>query len=97
MTRLAACPSSLPIGRGNDAMAYDSIRHRVFSSNCLDGTVSVYQQRSPDHYAALNPIKTELTGRTMSLDPETGRLFVAAATAIPARRRYRVHASGLGR
>jgi DNA-binding beta-propeller fold protein YncE len=69
----------LPIGRGNDAVAFDSVRRRVFSSNGRDGTITVYQQQSPDRYVALPPIDTMVSARTMAVDPSTGRLFVAAA------------------
>jgi len=75
--------ATLPIGRGNDAVAYDPVRHRVFSSNGLDGTISVFQQSSPDRYSALEPIPTAVSGRTMALDPQDGRLFVAAAETDP--------------
>ena len=75
--------ATLPIGPGNDAVAYDPIRRRVFSSNGIDGTISVFQQRSPDSYRALEPIQTAISGRTMALDPESGRLFVAAADTDP--------------
>jgi len=75
--------ATLPIGRGNDAVAYDPVRHRVFSSNGIDGTISAFQQVSPDRYDALAPIPTAVSGRTMSLDPATGRLFVAAADTDP--------------
>jgi DNA-binding beta-propeller fold protein YncE len=73
----------LPIGRGSDAVAFDPVRKRIFSSNGADGTISVYQQLSPDRYVALPPIETSVSARTMSLDPKTGRLFVAAADTDP--------------
>lgn len=75
--------AKLPIGRGSDAVAWDAKRKRVFSSNGKDGTISVYQQASPDRYDALEPIRTQVSGRTMDVDPETGRLFVAAAEVGP--------------
>ena len=75
--------SELPIGRGSDAIAFDARRKRVFSSNGLDGTITVYQQKTPDSYEALAPISTAVSGRTMSVDPVTGRLFVAAAETDP--------------
>jgi len=75
--------AELPIGRGNDAVAYDPVRRRVFSSNGMDGTVSVYQQTGADGYTALDPIATAVSGRTMTLDPASGRLFVVAADTDP--------------
>lgn len=75
--------AELPIGRGSDAIAWDARRKRVFSSNGADGTVSVYQQLSANRYQPLEPIQTAVSGRTMAVDPQTGRLFVAAAETQP--------------
>lgn len=75
--------ATLPIGRGNDAVAWDPIRRRAFSSNGIDGTVTVYQRTAVDRYRALEPIRTAVSGRTMTIDESTGRLFVAAADTTP--------------
>jgi DNA-binding beta-propeller fold protein YncE len=75
--------AELPIGRGSDAVAFDPKRKRVFSSNGLDGTITVYQQTGPDAYQALDPIATAVSGRTMDVDPATGRLFVLASDVDP--------------
>jgi DNA-binding beta-propeller fold protein YncE len=74
----------LPIGRGSDAIAFDPGHKRVLSSNGLDGTVTIYRQESADRYAALTPLRTAVSGRTMAVDAATGRLFVAAADTQPA-------------
>jgi len=74
----------LPIGLGNDSVAFDPVRKRVFSSNGRDGTISVYQQQSADRYQALAPIRTIVSARTMSVDPTTGWLFVPGADLGPA-------------
>jgi len=78
-----AVVAELAIGRGSDAVAFDPKRRRVFSSNGLDGTITVYQQKTPDTYDALAPVTTAISGRTMAVDPATGRLFVAAADTDP--------------
>ena len=75
--------TELAIGRGSDAVAFDPKRKRVFSSNGVDGTITVHQQRTPDTYEALAPVATAASGRTMDVDPATGRLFVAAAQTDP--------------
>ena len=75
--------ADLPIGRGSDAVAFDPRRRRVFSSDGLDGVIAVYQEVAPDRYRALPPVPTKVSGRTMSVDPVTGRLFVAAADTDP--------------
>ena len=74
----------LPIGGGSDAVAFDQVRRRVFSSNGRDGTITVYQEESPDHYFELPLIRTIVSARTMAADPKTGRLFVAGAETGPA-------------
>jgi DNA-binding beta-propeller fold protein YncE len=75
--------ATLAIGKGSDAVAFDPVRKRVFSSNGQDGTITIYQQRTPDHYDALEPLRTAVSGRTMGVDPATGHLFVAAADTEP--------------
>lgn len=75
--------ATLPIGRGNDAVAFDPVRKRVFSSNGRDGTITGYQELSPDRYVPLPVIPTVVSARTMSLDPRSGRLFVAGADTDP--------------
>jgi DNA-binding beta-propeller fold protein YncE len=75
--------ASAPIGGGTDAAAFDPQRRRVFSSNGLDGTLSVIQEKDPDTYAPLATIPTAVSGRTMSIDPATGRLYIAAADTDP--------------
>jgi DNA-binding beta-propeller fold protein YncE len=76
--------AELPIGSGSDALAFDPMRRRVFSSNGRDGTITVYQQVSPDRYVALPLVQTIVSARTMDVDPKTGRLFVAGADTGPA-------------
>jgi YVTN family beta-propeller protein len=83
-TQAGKVVAQLPIGAGSDALAWDAKRKRVFSSNGKDGTITVYQQVSPDRYQALAPIKTVVSARTMGVDPASGRLFVAAADVDPA-------------
>jgi YVTN family beta-propeller protein len=75
--------AKLPIGRGSDAVAFDSVRRRVFSSNGRDGTITAYQEVTPDKYVALPSIPTTVSARTMDVDPKTGRLFVAGADTNP--------------
>ena len=78
-----ALVQTLAIGRGTDAAAFDPRLKRVFSSNGRDGTLSVIGQRSPDEYVPLAEVKTRMTARTMSLDPESGRVYLVAAEIDP--------------
>jgi YVTN family beta-propeller protein len=71
--------ATLPIGNGTDAAAFDPKRKLVYSSNGRDGTVTVIREQDPLHYLVVTTIKTSVTGRTLGIDPATGRLYVAAA------------------
>jgi DNA-binding beta-propeller fold protein YncE len=83
-TRNGRVVTELAIGRGNDSVAFDPVRKRVLTGDGRDGTVTVYQQLSADRYQALEPIKTQLGGRTIGVDPKTGRVFVPVADIDPA-------------
>jgi len=67
------------IGRGPDAAVFDSELRFVFSSNGLDGTLTVIHQDTPDQYRVIATVQTQKSARTMALDPATHRLFLAAA------------------
>jgi DNA-binding beta-propeller fold protein YncE len=67
------------IGRGPDAVAFDPDLSLVFSSNGLDGTLTVIQQESPDEYRVLASVTTQVSARTMVLDPATHKIYLAAA------------------
>jgi YVTN family beta-propeller protein len=75
--------TALPIGQGTDSAAFDPKRKLVFSSNGVDGTISVIHETDPQTFVSAGEIKTQITGRTMDIDPDTGRLFVAAADIDP--------------
>jgi DNA-binding beta-propeller fold protein YncE len=67
------------IGRGPDAAAFDSELGFVFSSNGIDGTLTVIHEDTPDQYRVIATVQTQKSARTMALDPVTHRLFLAAA------------------
>jgi YVTN family beta-propeller protein len=74
--------ATVPIGQGTDAAAFDPVRRRAFSSNG-EGTVTVVAQDLAGKYAVVDTVPTKVTGRTMGIDPSSGRLFVAAAETDP--------------
>lgn len=74
--------ASFPIGHGTDADAFDPVRKLAFSSNG-DGTLSVVAEQGPDSFASLGNVTTRRTGRTMTLDPATGRIFIVAGDIDP--------------
>jgi DNA-binding beta-propeller fold protein YncE len=82
-TDKGAVVASLPIGKGSDAAAFDTGRKRVFSSNGADGTLSVIQQTDANTYLPAVTIPTAVSGRTMAVDSQTGRVYIAAADTDP--------------
>jgi hypothetical protein len=70
----------IAIGRGPDAAAFDPDLSLVFSANGLDGTLTVIHEESPDEYRVLATVTTQVSARTMVLDPATHKIFLAAAT-----------------
>jgi DNA-binding beta-propeller fold protein YncE len=72
-----------PIGGGTDAAAFDPRRKLAFSSNGADGTLSIIHEEDPETFVPAATINTAVSGRTMSIDPETGRLYIAAADTDP--------------
>ncbi|MGH6827896.1 MAG: YncE family protein [Rhizomicrobium sp.] len=75
--------ATLPIGRGTDAAAFDPQRKLAFSSNGVTGEITVIREIDPDHFVVAGEIKSPVSGRTMGIDPDTGRLFLAAADIDP--------------
>lgn len=75
--------ASIAIGKGPDAVAFDAARHRVFSSNGADGTLTVVRQLSADRYEVAQTLPTQRSARTLALDPHSHRLFLAAAEFLP--------------
>ncbi len=71
----------LPIGSGSDALAFDPKRRWVLSSNG-SGTLSVIRETAPDQYLAMPEVPTQPSARTMTLDPETGTVYLLAADRI---------------
>ena len=81
-TTSGAVVATVPIGQGTDAAAFDPKRKRAFSSNG-EGTVTVIDAKDPKAMSVIETVPTRNTGRTMGIDPESGRLYVAAAEIDP--------------
>jgi YVTN family beta-propeller protein len=77
-----AVVATLPIGQGTDGAAFDPKRKLAFSSN-NDGTISVIREVTPQKFESLGSIPTAVTGKNMTIDPATGRLYVAVADIDP--------------
>jgi YVTN family beta-propeller protein len=75
--------ASVPIGRGSDALGFDPKRKLIFSSNGVDGNLSVIQEKDAKTFVSLGAVKTAPTARTMAIDPDSGRIYLAAADLDP--------------
>jgi DNA-binding beta-propeller fold protein YncE len=69
---------SVPIGPGVDANAYDPGTGLAFASSG-DGTLTVARPEGRDKLSVVQTLATPKRSRTMTLDPKTHRLYVAAA------------------
>ena len=74
-----AVVASLPIGRGTDADRFDPKSHLIFSSNGVDGTLSIIREVDADHFVPVATVRTALSARTMEIDSGSGRVFLVAA------------------
>jgi DNA-binding beta-propeller fold protein YncE len=71
---------TLPIGPGPDGCVRDAETGLVFASCGGDGTVAVVQGDSSGKYEVARNIKTQVSAKTIALDPKTHRLYLSAAT-----------------
>ena len=74
--------TTVPIGQGVDASAWDPETSLVFCSTG-DGKLSVIHQDSPDKYTVVGNVKTQNRSRTMALDLKTHNVFLPAAAFGP--------------
>jgi DNA-binding beta-propeller fold protein YncE len=74
--------TTLPIGGGADAAAYDPATGNAFSSNG-DGSVTVVHEDGPSAFRVIQTLSTMPGARTIALDPQSHRLYVVATAPIP--------------
>ena len=71
-------------GRGSDGCGFDPSKGFAYSANGGDGTVTVIGEGEPGKFKVVATIPTQASARTMTLDPKTHRLYLSAATPVPA-------------
>jgi YVTN family beta-propeller protein len=69
--------ASVPIGGGVDANAFDPGTQLAFAS-CGDGTMTIAREDG-DKLVVVQILKTEPSARTMTIDPATHKIYLAAA------------------
>ncbi len=70
--------ATVPIGDGVDANAFDPGTQLAFAS-CGDGTVTIAHEEAPDKLTVVQTLKTQQGSRTMTIDPTTHKIYLAAA------------------
>jgi YVTN family beta-propeller protein len=74
--------STLPIGDGVDATAFDPETGLVFAS-CGEGVLTVVHEDSADKFSITETVPTERGARTMTLDPAKHEIFLVTAKFGP--------------
>src|SRR5207247_2651545 len=74
--------TTLPIGEGVDANAFDQETGFAFAS-CGEGVLTVAHEDSPDKFSAVENAPTQRGARTMALDPKTHQIFLLTAPFGP--------------
>ena len=72
--------ASVPAGQGIDGAAFDPGTQLAFTSNGRDGTVTVVHEDSPDKFTVVQTLKTEVSARTMAVDPVSHKIYLPAAS-----------------
>lgn len=75
--------TTVPIGSGVDAIAFDPETGLIFSSNG-EGTLTVVHADAADKYSVVDNVPTQRGARTMALDPKTHRIYLVTADFGPA-------------
>jgi DNA-binding beta-propeller fold protein YncE len=73
--------TTLPIGAGVDAVAYDPATKLVFCSNG-DATTTIIKQESADSYKVIQTLATQVRAKTMALDPKTHKIYLSVADLV---------------
>jgi DNA-binding beta-propeller fold protein YncE len=71
--------ATVPIGPGVDANSYDPETKLAFASCGGDGTVTIAHEDHPDTLKVVQVLQTARGARTMTLDPKTHKIYLAAA------------------
>ncbi len=77
--------STLPIGAGVDAVAYDAATQLIFCSNG-DGTTTIIHQEAADKYAVIQTLATQVRAKTLALDATTHKIYLSVVDFEPGTR-----------
>lgn len=71
--------AEVPIGDGPDAVVFDPAEAMLYSANGESGGLTAVHEDDPDHYRVTATIPTQVSARTLALDPKLHRLYLSAA------------------
>ena len=71
--------TTVPIGEGVDANAFDADQQLAFSSNGRDGNLTVVHEDSPDKFSVIENAPTQKFARTMALDTTNHDVYLVTA------------------
>jgi DNA-binding beta-propeller fold protein YncE len=74
--------TTLPIGQGVDATAFDPGTSLAFSSNG-EGSLTIVREDGPDSFRVVENVATQRGARTMAIDPKTHRAYLPTADFGP--------------
>jgi hypothetical protein len=75
--------ASIAVGRGADAVMFDSVRRRAFVAGGEDGTLSVIAVRSNRDVAVVQTLSTQKGTRLGAVDIDSGRVYLPSAKFGP--------------
>ena len=74
--------TTVPIGAGVDACAFDETTQLAFAS-CGDGTITIAKEEGLNKLTVVQTLTTERGARTMALDPGSHRIYTCTAQIGP--------------
>ncbi len=78
--------TTLPIGAGVDAVAYDPLTKLVFCSNG-DATTTIFHQDTKDNYTLVQTLTTQTRAKTLALDTKTHKIYLSVVDMKPGTRK----------
>ena len=73
--------AAIPVGDRPDSVALDPLLGRIYTAG-VGGKLTVIQQNDPDSYQVLENISTHYGAHTLTVDPETHKVYVAYASLL---------------
>lgn len=71
--------ADVAIGDGPDAVVFDAAESMIYSSNGRSGTITAVHEDAADRFSVTATIPTQVSARTLALDPASHTLYLSAA------------------